>query len=454
MRGLALAAKRQGHLVTGLDEHATSGAGTDWVTAQGIEWTTKPDPELLTGIDLIIISGATPKDYPLLEEARRRSIRIMSFAEYLGEVTTTKHVIAVAGTHGKTTTTSLITWLLEAAGKAPDYLIGIRPFNFNSSARLTGADTVVVEGDEYRASALDNKSKIQYYHPDVMVLTSVEHDHPDIFPTLDSVLDRFREIVAELPKTGRLVAWAANEAVAQVTEAATCPIITYGLETGDYTPRNIAYLPAGIEFDLENGGGILGRIAVPLYGKHNVLNVLAATAVARQEGLAPDQIIAGAATFKGAYRRFNLINQPDASITVIDDYAHHPTEVNTTLEAARLHFAGRRIIAVFRPHTYSRTSALLREYQNAFGSADLVYLTDIEAAREQGSDHTVSSLDITKALPMPALFVPGRADLVARIRRDAKPGDVIVCMSVSGYDNLAADLAETLNRPKQSDKPA
>jgi UDP-N-acetylmuramate--alanine ligase len=446
MRGVALAALRRGNTVSGLDENAVP-PGSDWLDEHGIVWSRTPDPQHLDLVDVVIISGGLPADYPMLEEARRRHIRIISFAEYLGDLTTGKHVITVSGTHGKTTTTALITWLLDSAGRHPDYLIGIRPFNFDSSARLSGADTFVVEGDEYEASTIDGKSKVQYYHPDVLVLTSVEHDHPDIFPTFASVVDRFTEVIAGLPKTGRLIAWAANKTVAKVAAAAPCPVITYGLETGDYTPRDIAYQATGVEFDVENGPkGIMGRVAVPLYGKHNVLNVLAATAVALGEGLTMEQIIAGAANFRGAYRRFNLLTEPEATVTVVDDYAHHPTEVATTLEAAKLHFAGRRIVAVFRPHTYSRTAALLEEYRRSFDSADLVYITDIEAAREAGHNPSgVSGLDITKALSSAALYTPDRADLIRRIKLDSKPGDVVVCMSVSGHNNLAEELAQALN---------
>lgn len=443
MRGIAWAAKQAGHTVTGLDEGAAPGAGTDWLTERGIEWTRIPNPKLLVGVTKIIISGGTPATYPLLVKAQHQGIPVLSFAQYLGELTQNKHVIAISGTHGKTTTTSLVTWLLDSAGRKPDFLIGIRPFNFDSSARLEGSDLFVVEGDEYRGSALDKRSKVQYYHPDVLVLTSVEHDHPDLFPDLASVVRLFKEVVKEIPEHGRLIAWAENATVIEVAEVARCAIITYGLSIGDYTARNIAYQPTGIEFDIENGG-VGGRIAVPLYGKHNVMNVLAAIAVCLKEGLTMDQIIAGAATFRGAYRRFNVLTPTDAPVTVVDDYAHHPTEVRVTLEGARLHYAGRRIVAVFRPHTFSRTSALLKEYRAAFGAADLVYITDIEAAREAGKDQTVSGLDIVAKLPMPALYTPERDDLIERLKRDVRPGDVILCMTVSGHQKLAEELAETM----------
>jgi UDP-N-acetylmuramate--alanine ligase len=443
MRGLALAAKHQGHQVTGLDE-AADDSGSQWLAKHNIPWTREPDPKLLVGVDLVIISGGTPADYPLLAVAQKLNIPIQSFAQFLGAVTAKERALVVAGTHGKTTTTSFIAWILDSAGRHPDFLIGIKPFNFDSSARLDDSDVVVIEGDEYKASNLDTRAKLKFYHPDVLVLTSVEHDHPDVYPDLQSVVDCFTDVVKHLPKDGRMVACAESQVVLDIAKSAPCPVVTYGLEIGDYTARDIAYLPTGIEFDVFHDGQVLGRIAAPLYGKHNILNALAAVAVCLSEGLTIDQIIAGAAGFKGAYRRFNLITSPSAPITVIDDYGHHPTEATTNIEAAKLHFPGRRVVVIYKPHTYTRTEALLPEYLRAFDAADLVYIGSIDAAREAGLGHTVTGNDIVQGLEVPALYVPERDDLLERIRRDAKPGDVILCFSVSGYQNLAQDLAKAL----------
>lgn len=445
MRGLALAARDLGYEVTGLDPGAEEGDGTQWLAARQLQWSREFTPAQLDGVTAIIVTGIPVPD-AVTDEARRRHIAMKSYAELVGELTEGQHVIAVAGTHGKTTTTALIAWLLESAGRKPDYLIGIRPFNFDSSVRLESSEVFVAEGDEYRASTLETKSKVQFYHPDTLVLTSVEHDHPDLFPTAKDYEQRFQDIVAGVPKDGRLIAWGESLSVTQAAKSAHCQISTYGLALGDYTARDISYLPGGIEFDIENHGGILGRLAVPLYGKHNVLNALAATTTALTEGLSVDQVIAGAAGFKGTYRRFNLLTPEGANITVIDDYGHHPTEIATNLEAAKLHFPGRRIICVFRPHTYTRTQTLLKQWQKSFNDADLVYVTDIEGAREQGTEHTVSGNDIVQALKMPALYTPNRPELISRLQRDTKPGDIVLCFTVSGYHNLAEELANVLNQ--------
>jgi UDP-N-acetylmuramate: L-alanyl-gamma-D-glutamyl-meso-diaminopimelate ligase len=273
MRGLALASRDLGYTITGLDEPATD-PGASWVTQQGIKWTRDFQPEYLDGVTSVIVTGAHVSDTaPVVVEARRRNIAIKSFAQLVGELTAKAHVIAVGGTHGKTTTTSLITWLLESAGRRPDYLVGIRPFNFDTSVRLTGASLAVVEGDEYRASPLETKSKLQYLHPNTLVITNVEMDHPDFFPSLDAVENRFTEIIQSLPPEGRLIICADNATALKLSKAAPCTVVTYGLEhAADYTARNVAYLPAGIEFDVEAYGHNLGRVAIPLFGRHNVQN--------------------------------------------------------------------------------------------------------------------------------------------------------------------------------------
>ncbi len=446
IRGLALAARDNGYKVSGLDETGAP-PGSDWLDERRISWSRTFTPTQLDGVTQVIVTGAhVADDYPAVVEARRRQIPIISWAQWVGEFAAHKRVLAVAGTHGKTTTTSLIAWLLESAGRRPDFLIGIQPFNFDSSVRLsTDAGILVVEGDEYRASSLEDAAKLEYYHPDVMVLTSLEHDHPDMYPDLAAVKDRFARVIADLPKAGRLVAWAESGTVMEVATPAPCAVTTYGTEMGDLVARDIAYLPAGIEFDVHYDGKLLGRLALPIFGRHNVLNALAATAVALGEGLNFDHIMTGAAQFGGAYRRANVLTPPGAAITVIDDYAHHPTEAKAMIEALKLHFADRRLVVVFRPHTYSRTKALLSEYQGAFAEADVVYITDIEAAREAAKEQTISGADVAQKIGPRAHFEPDRHRLADQVTADARPGDVVLCMTVSGYQDIAGELARRLN---------
>jgi UDP-N-acetylmuramate--L-alanine ligase len=444
MRGLAYAAKQSGNKVSGLDQYGVP-PGSNWLDERGLTWTNVSSPNLLDGVDQVIISGGTARTDPILIEAGKRNLSVVSFAEFLGTLTVDKRVISVAGSHGKTTTTSLITWLLESAGRHPDFLIGIQPFNFDSSARLSGSNLVVIEGDEYRAAALDDRSKIEFYHPDVLVLTSVEMDHPDVFKNLAAVKRRFADVIAKLPREGRLIAWSDSPAVVKLAEASQSLVIYYGLENGSLRARETTFLAGGIEFSVELDGAIIGHLAVPLYGRHNALNTLASIAVGLGEGLSMEEIIAGAATFKGAYRRFNVLTPVTSEITIIDDYAHHPTEVMATIEAAKLHFKNRRLIVVFRPHTYSRTQTLLKEFQKAFTLSDVVYITGIEGAREAGHDVNVSGADIANGIAdVPAYYVPDREELVKNLTSVAKHGDVILCMTVSGYEKIAEELVTKL----------
>lgn len=445
MGGLALAARNRGYQVSGLDETAGPPM-SDWLNEHKLTWSHEFSPVMLQDVDEVIVSGQHGSDtHPIILAARQQRLKISSFAELYGRLTEGRHVIAVAGAHGKTTTTSLLAWIFESAGRRPDYLVGIRPLNFDSSSRLDGSGLVIVEGDEYRASVFDNRAKFEYYHPDVLIITSIEHDHPDVFPDLQSVIGRFDKVVAAMPASGRVVAWTESPTVKSVVARAKCEVITYGLEAGDYIARDIAYLPTGIEFDIQTAKGIIGRLAVPLYGRHNVLNSLAATATALSDGLTLEQIQAGAATFKGIFRRFNFLSPAGSPVTVIDDYAHHPTEVKTTIEAAKLHFATKRLIAIYRPHTYSRIQALLTEYRTAFDRADIVYVTEIEPAREAVHEQTVSGQDIVKQAAHPHIaFEPDRARLVDRVAAQAQPGDVVLCMSVGIYEGLAEELAQRL----------
>jgi UDP-N-acetylmuramate--L-alanine ligase len=445
MRGLALAARDNGYEVTGLDEPAVP-PGSDWLDEHKFKWFRKYEPKQLDGVTAVIVTGAhVTNETPVIVDARRRGLPVQSYAEFFGLLTQDEPVIAVAGTHGKTTTTALIAWLLESAGRHPDYLVGIQPFNFDSSVRFDHSKVAVVEADEYRASALETKSKAQYYHPDTLVLTAVEHDHPDMFPNLQDVNDRFVEIVEAIPKTGRLIACAESPAVLEVAKSAACPVTTYGHEAGDLRARNLTYLPAGLELEIEKDGEILGHLAVSLHGRHNVLNTLAAVAAALNHGLTFEEILFGAASFKGAYRRFNVVSKPEAKVTIVDDYAHHPTEVAANIEAAKLHFKGHRVVVVFRPHTYSRTAALLNEYHAAFKDADLVFITDIEGARETGAVPTIDGRAIVEGLSAPAHYEPDRTKLPDHVAAKAQKGDVILCLSVSGHQNLAQELDAELN---------
>ncbi|HEY8108984.1 MAG TPA: UDP-N-acetylmuramate--L-alanine ligase [Patescibacteria group bacterium] len=445
IRGVALAARELGYAVTGTDEGAYP-PGSDWLDEQGITWFRKPTAAHLKGVDTVIVTGSIPPDHLEIVEAKRLGIPVMSFAELVGDLTRRARRIVVAGTHGKTTTTSLLAWTLESAGLAPDFLVGIQPRNFDTSVRLRGGKVAAIEGDEYRSSQLDDSSKFAHYRPDVLILTSVEHDHPDFFRDLAAVKDRFASLIADLPADGRLVHWSGSETVREIAQAFPGERHSYAFEGADWIPEHPRYEPDGIRFTLRHHDDALGELAVPLYGEHNVLNALAAAAVLLEEGLSFESVATGFASFQGASRRFEPVSRPDAAITVIDDYAHHPTEAKTTIRAAKLHYPESRVVAVYQPHTYSRTKELLGEYGEAFGDADQGFITKIEGAREKGDAATVSGADIVKRSKADLTYVEDREKLLDAVTKAAKPGDVVLSMSVAGNDRFAQALAERLER--------
>lgn len=442
MRGLALAARELGYTVTGTDEGAYP-PGSDWLDEHDFTWYRKPAATHLKGVDEVIVSGHTQPEHKELVTARKLGIPIRSFPELVAELTEREHRIVVAGTHGKTTTTSLITWILESAGRHPDYLIGIKPHNFDTSVRLAGAKVAVIEGDEYRSSQLDEIPKFLRYQPNVLVITSIEMDHPDFYTDLDAITSRFGELTAAMPKTGRLVVWEGSEPARKLAKKFKGQAETYGLADADWSAEHVRFEPEGLRFTLKHHRETLGELAVPLFGEHNVLNAIAAAAVALEEGI-PFEVLQRAMTeFKGASRRFDRVTKPGDPVLVLDDYAHHPAEAKTTIRAATLHFPG-RVIAIFKPHTYSRTKELLKEYQQAFEDADVVFITEIESAREKGKRASVSGADVAKGASRAGKtvrYIANRQKLLEAVTKAIQPGDTVLCMSVSGNDNFAEAIA-------------
>jgi len=468
MRGVAVAAQQLGYTVSGTDDGASPPAA--WLDGHGIRWWQAADPAHLEGVTGVIISGHVKADHPELAAALERRLPVRSFAEFVGELTAGKRRIVVTGTHGKTTTTALITWILESAGRHPDYLIGILPKNFTTTVRLGGSTVgapdspansarpagggesastplAVLEGDEYRASQLDTESKFTYYRPDVAVITSIEMDHPDFFTDLGDIRGRFAQLVGSLPPRGSLYYWQGSSTVEAVAAQAKARAVAYGTgENAAWRAREVAYLPDGLRVTVEHDGAALGELAAPVYGLHNVLNLLAAVAVCAGEGVSFAELQTALQSFKGASRRFERLSRPGATTTVIDDYAHHPSEVATTIEAAQRHFPG-RVIAVFQPHTFSRTKELLSDYHHAFGAADVAFVTVIEAAREDSSDpaENVSGADISKQAGPHVSYIADRQALLEEVIKVVQPGDTVLSMSVGGNGRFAAELTRRLD---------
>lgn len=441
MRGVALAAIDLGYKVTGTDETAYS-PGSDWLDAKGITWYTTPDAMHLEGVDLLVLGGGVAVDQVELVAAQEAGLVIQSYPEFVSTLIPTDNRIVVTGTHGKTTTTSFIAWLLESAGRKPDFLVGIQPKNFASSVRLGGGDVAVLEGDEYRSSRLDTSSKFSHYAAKTAIITSIEMDHPDLFADLTEVRQRFEGLVENLPEDGLLVYCDDSQIIREVAANSKAQAVSYGTASSHWQAVNTEFNKDGISFDLQHDGELMGSFLVPLYGAHNVSNATAALAVCLSQGISIEDLQAGARTFLGASRRFERVSAPQDQITVVDDYAHHPTEVAATLAAARQHFTG-KIYAVFQPHTYSRTQSLLKEYQACFNDADAAYIVDIEGAREAGVSADITSEALVTESNVH--YAANRDQLIHNLKESMDPGDVLLSMSVNGYQGFAQEMNKLLN---------
>jgi len=421
MSGLALVARALGAEVTGSDSAESSYSAR--LREAGIEPRVghgEPPPE---GAE-VVVSTAIAADNPELVHARAAGALVLHRGDLLGEVSALRRTIAVAGTHGKTTTASMTTLALVDAGRDPAFLIGGELRALGANAGWGGGDWAVVEADESDRSFLKLARE-------VAVVTSVELDHHATYRSLGELERAFESFVApaDLAVLGPGV---------ELPSAARS--LSYGIDSGDLQADGVELLPLGSRFSVE---GVEIELAVP--GRHNVLNALAALAACRAAGVEPAQAAPGLARFTGAGRRFEDHGLTGGGARVFDDYAHHPTEVRATLGAARTQ-SPRRLVVCFQPHLYSRTRLLAREFGRALALADLVVVLDVYPAREHAEDFPgVSGLLVAGAAAdaaggRPVWWLPGRSDAERLLREELGEGDVLLTMGAGDVDELARSL--------------
>jgi UDP-N-acetylmuramate--alanine ligase len=399
----------------------------------------------IAGADALVVSSAVPADNPEVMAARRAGIPVLKRADFLGQLMAGSIGIAVAGTHGKTTTTGMIAQILLTAELDPTVIVGGVIPALGGNGRAGQGDYFVIEADEYDYMFLGLK-------PEVIVITSIEHDHPDIFPTARAYEEAYRQFAGLLPVGGRLIACADDPGVARLLKRlklADVEVTTYGLGQSntprlDYEAVDLRPNPlGGTDFLIETEGQTVGlaRLCVP--GEHNVLNALAAVIVALDLGIDFNAIRTALAAFQGINRRFQLIGEA-GDVTIIDDYAHHPTEIEVTLKAARQRYPGRRLWAVWQPHTFSRTKLLLDRFATSFAEADRVVALDIYRSRESetlGMDTAV----VLQAMNHPqAIHIPCRRDAATYILERVRPGDVILTLGAGDGDAVGKWVLEGL----------
>ena len=376
MGSLAGLLKEAGHEVRGSDR-AFYPPMSERLLAWGIPTIQGFDPgHLDPDADLVVVGNACRKDNPEARAANEKGLRVMSFPQALSELfIMDRKSIVVAGTHGKTTTSSLLAYLLVEAGTDPSFLVGGIVQNFEKSFRLGRGDYFVVEGDEYDSAFFDKRPKFVHYRPEIAVLTSVEFDHADIYADMDQYRAAFSSFVSLIPEAGLLVACDDDPEVRDLAAQAGCRVIPYGLGRGSgWRAGDIVEGESGASFILRVDGQRRERIEVPMSGRHNVQNTLAALAVAAHVGLPPEKTSGLLKGFHGVARRMQ-VRGVEAGITVIDDFAHHPTEVRETVYATRRRYPQSTLVAVFEPRTNTSRRNLFQErYVDSFDGADHVVL--------------------------------------------------------------------------------
>jgi UDP-N-acetylmuramate--alanine ligase len=443
MSGIARIMLSRGVTVSGSD--STASPLLDDLAAVGARVTVGHSAANLGDADTVVVSTAIRPDNPELLEAQRRGLRVMHRAAALASIMLGHQGIAVAGTHGKTTTTSMITTVLLHSGSGPSYVIGgILAETGLGAAEGTGP-AVVVEADESDGSFL-------MLAPDATVLTSVEADHLDNYGTLAAIEDAFAAFVARISPGGLLVSCADDPGARALTAVAqpTVTVLTYGTAAdASYRVADIQARGMRTEFNITGGlgtvlagaGPVQVEIAVP--GRHNALNAAAAFALTVQLGVSVADAVAGLGAYRGARRRMELKGEADG-IQVIDSYAHHPTELAADLAAARDIAAGGRLIAIFQPHLFSRTRFFAAEFGAALGQADEVLVLDVYAAREDPEPGVTGKL-VSDAVPGgSALFVPERATVPAVVAGLAKPGDLVLTMGAGDVTALGPQIVRAL----------
>jgi UDP-N-acetylmuramate--alanine ligase len=435
MSGIAEVLGNRGHAVTGSD--LKESPYTKRLGEAGITVFIGHAAEQVGDADRVVISTAIPKTNPELLEARRRSIPVIPRAAALAWILEGSRSIAVAGTHGKTTTTSMTAHVLRALGEDPTALVGGELNDIGSNVAFGRADLVVAEADESDRSLLQLR-------PQAAVVTNVEFDHPDFYASLDDVLETFSAFVASLPSDGHLVVCADDPSCQRLINDAPCPDTTYGISAGDLR----AELLTPNRYVLSENGERRGTVELGVYGRHNVLNSLAAAGIARWLGHDAYQAAGTLKDFSGVRRRFQLKGER-AEVRVIDDYAHHPTELSATLEAARATApSGGRIVAVFQPHRYSRTRKLYREFGGAFAAADAVLITEVYGAGEMpqpgvNGKLVVDAICETSGHP-DVYYIPQQDDVPKVLREISERGDVVLTLGAGDISRAGEVLLELL----------
>ena len=451
MATLAALLRHKGHDVRGSDQNVYPPM-SDFLAAEGIRTLSGYRVDHITAdLDLVVVGNAISRGNPELESVLERKIRYCSLPEAIrDQLLWGSYSIVLSGTHGKTTTTSLTGWLLTHGRRDPTVLVGGIALNFGqhgSSYRVGGGRDFVIEGDEYDSAFFDKTAKFLKYVPDVAVIGNIEFDHADIYSDLDDVRRAFRRLVNLVPANGLLLLGADSGDALALREKAVSPVETFGLNAdAEWRADELETANGVTRFKVRRGNALFGRFESPLLGAHNVRNALAAIAVGAHRGLDPVTLADGLRTFRGIKRRLETVGVA-RDVTILDDFAHHPTAVHETLSALREGYPGRRIWAVFEPRSASSCRRVFQEdFARSFGAADevvvaAVFRSTLPEDQRLSAEQLVSDL---RARGQQARYIPDLDSIVQTLVAEHRSGDLIVLMSNGGFGGIHQKLLKAL----------
>ena len=399
--------------------------------------------------DLVIVGNTLSRGNPEVEFVLNAGIRYASMAETVKELFIRgRRSIVVSGTHGKTTTTAMVAWMLEAAGRSPSVLVGGMTANFGRGFKLGTGPEFVIEGDEYDTAFFDKGPKFLHYLPGIALVNNIEFDHADIYPDLRSIQLAFRRMMNIVPGNGLIVAGADSPAVRELLGGLHSRIATFGVGSGDWRAGNIAALGAGTAFDVIRQGRFWRRFEIPLIGEFNVRNALGAMIAADEIGLTADAIQEGLRTFKGVRRRLEAVGEA-RGVTVYDDFAHHPTAVEETLGAVRARFPEARVWAVFEPRSQTARRRVFEDrFAAALGGADVAVIASPYRTAHLAAENVIRPAAMAERIREgggQAHAFDTSGEIVEFVSGEARPGDRVVIMSNGGFENVHRRILDALN---------
>ncbi|CFX63069.1 UDP-N-acetylmuramate-alanine ligase [Syntrophomonas zehnderi OL-4] len=442
MSGIARVLKEQGIKVSGSD--LQNNEITKKLTDIGVEIKQGHSSAYLQeGVDLLVISSAIPEDNVEVQEARRRGIPVLKRGEILARLANASKGIAIAGAHGKTTTTSMLYTVLEACGLDPTFIVGGEIQGSELNARLGQGEYFVVEADESDASFLELR-------PFISVVTNIENDHLDFYKSFDRIKKAFEQFLDQVDPDGFALIYGADQCLQEIQRNLSGRVITYGEDSRfDYCLKNWQVQGMGSSFDVYRHQDFLGKIELLVPGRHNALNALAAVAVAFELGYSFQSAAAGLSNFQGAKRRFQVLGTLEGRSMVVDDYAHHPTEIKATISAAQsLNYD--RVVVVFQPHRYSRTGLLAEQFGACFKEADLVIISDVYSAGEKPINGVSGELiyQMARKVGCNALYIPTLDDIESFLHQEIRDNDLLITMGAGDIWKLGVKLVNNYSPSK------